>query len=63
MRGFSIILILKGIMMFCSQKAHAFLLTKNINLNKKETKSKVENTTNSFTETCALAHLKLKVKL
>ena len=42
LRGFSIILILKGVMTFEGQIVHAFCWTKNISFNKKETESKME---------------------
>ena len=44
--GFSIILIFNGILAFSF-----FLLNKNINFNKNETESKIENPTHSFRET------------
>ena len=43
MCDFSIILILKGILTIWSQKGPGFLLNKNINFNKNETESKIEN--------------------
>ena len=48
MCGFSIVLILKGIMTFLSP---CILLNKNVNFNKNETESKMENPTHSFRET------------
>ena len=48
--GFSIILILKGIMTFQSQKSPCILLKKNINFSKNEMESKMENSTHSFRE-------------
>ena len=45
---FSIVLILKGIMTFLSP---CILLNKNVNFNKNETESKMENPTHSFRET------------
>ena len=47
MRGFSIILILKKNMTFCP----CLLLNKNINFNKNEMQSKMENPTHNFRET------------
>ena len=47
MGGFSIILILKGIMTFYSQSP-CILLNKNINFNKNETESKMGSPTHSF---------------
>ena len=46
--GSPIILILKGVMTFQSQRVHAFF---NINFNKNEAKSKMENPTHIFRET------------
>ena len=63
---FSIILILKEITTFYSQRVHAFCLKKNINFNKNETESKMESTTDSFKRTLCFSsykNCKLKVKL
>ena len=48
--GFSIILILKGIMMFLESKSPCVLLNKNVNFHKYETESKMENLPHSFRE-------------
>ena len=50
MYGFSIILILKGIMTFSVQRSPCFLLNKNVNFNKSEAQLKMENPTNTFLE-------------
>ena len=68
MCGFSIILILKGIMTFSVQRSPCFLLNKNINFNKSEAQLNMENPTNTFLERRTLcfscySNLKLKVKL
>ena len=67
MRGFSIILILKGVMTFEGQIVHAFCWTKNINFNKKETESKMEKSTHIFgwrtLYFSSYKNRKLKVKL
>ena len=47
MGGFSIVLILKGIVTFYSQSP-CILLNKNINFNKNETESKMGSPTHSF---------------
>ena len=51
MRGFSIILILTGIMTFLTSENPCILLNKNINVNINETDSKMENPTHGFRET------------
>ena len=51
MCGFSIILILKGVM------SSRILLNKNINFNKNEMKSKMENPTHRFRETNLVVQL------
>ena len=65
--GFSIILILKGVMTFEGQIVHAFCWTKNINFNKKETESKMEKSTHIFgwrtLYFSSYKNRKLKVKL
>ena len=45
MSGFSITLILKGIMTFQSQRVYAFFWTKNVNFDKNDKEPKIEDPT------------------
>ena len=47
---FFFVSISQGIITFYSQRVYAFMLNKNINFNKNETESKMENPTHSFRE-------------
>ena len=47
---FSIILILRGVIFFLKSKRPSILLTKNVNFNKNERESKMENPTQGFRE-------------
>ena len=51
MSGFSITLILKGIMTFQSQRVYAFFWTKNVNFDKNDKEPKMEDPTHDLRET------------
>ena len=50
MCDFSVIFVSKGIMTFWNQRVYAFCWTKNVNFDKNEMESNIENPTYSFRE-------------